>query len=340
MVELHRKFKNFTDRGSDAFMSPVRVGVIGVGHLGHHHARVYTEILGTQLVGVVDLNEDRAASVGQALGVPAYGNLDRFFDEATPDAVSIVVPTSQHFEVAQRAMERKIHVLVEKPVTTTVGEAEKLLSLADHHELVLQVGHIERFNSAVQHVRNVIKNPYLLQSRRLGPFSPRIGDVGVVLDLMIHDIDIILSLVPSPILSISAVGRSVQSQHEDIASAQIVFENGCMADVLVSRVSQRRLRQLEIMEQERFISLDYATQDVSIHRCIQDRTSGLLEVVEHPVFPKGEPLKLELQHFVTCVHDGRKPIVGITDGKKALEVAIEVLRQIRPDSQQEGLKLG
>lgn len=321
-------------------MSPVRVGVIGVGHLGHHHARVYTEILGTQLVGVVDVNEERAASVGQALGVPSFSDVDTFLEEASPDAVSIVVPTSQHFEVARKAMERKIHVLVEKPVTTTIEEAEKLLRLAEEHELVLQVGHIERFNSAVQHVRNVVKDPLLLQSRRMGPFSSRIGDVGVVLDLMIHDIDIILSLVPSHIVSISAVGRSVQSQHEDIASAQIVFANGSMADILVSRVSQRRLRQLEIMERERYISLDYATQDVSIHRCIQDRTSGLMEVIEHPVFPKGEPLKLELQHFVTCVHDGRKPIVGITDGKKALEVAIEVLRQIRLGGAEESLKLG
>lgn len=321
-------------------MSPVRVGVIGVGHLGHHHARVYTEILGTQLVGVVDVNEERAASVGQALGVPSFSDIDRFLDEASPDAVSIVVPTSQHFEIARKAMERKVHVLVEKPVTTTIEEAEQLLRMAEKQDLVLQVGHIERFNSAVQHVRNVIKDPLLLQSRRLGPFSSRIGDVGVVLDLMIHDIDIILSLVPSHIVSISAVGRSVQSQHEDIASAQIVFANGSMADVLVSRVSQRRLRQLEIMENERFISLDYATQDVSIHRCIQDRSSGLLEVVEHPVFPKGEPLKLELQHFVTCVHDGRKPIVGITDGKKALEVAIEVLRQIRLGQEEKKLKLG
>lgn len=321
-------------------MSPVRVGVIGVGHLGHHHARVYTEILGTQLVGVVDVNEERAVSVGQALGVPAFSDVDTFLEEASLDAVSIVVPTSQHFEVARKAMERKVHVLVEKPVTTTIEEAEKLLRLAEDHELVLQVGHIERFNSAVQHVRNVVKDPLLLQSRRLGPFSPRIGDVGVVLDLMIHDIDIILSLVPSHIVSISAVGRSVQTQHEDIASAQIVFANGSLADVLVSRVSQRRLRQLEIMERERYISLDYATQDVSIHRCIQDRTSGLLDVIEHPVFPKGEPLKLELQHFVTCVHDGRKPIVGITDGKKALEVAIEVLRQIRLGGAEENLKLG
>lgn len=321
-------------------MSPVRVGVIGVGHLGHHHARVYTEILGTQLVGVVDVNEERAASVGQALGVPSFSNVDTFLEKTSPDAVSIVVPTSQHFEVAKKAMDRKIHVLVEKPVTTTIEEAEKLLRLAEEHELVLQVGHIERFNSAVQHVRNIVKEPLLFQSRRLGPFSSRIGDVGVVLDLMIHDIDIILSLVPSPIVSISAVGRSVQSHHEDIASAQIVFANGSMADVLVSRVSQRRLRQLEIMERERYISLDYATQDVSIHRCIQDRTSGLLEVIEHPIFPKGEPLKLELQHFVTCVHDGRKPIVGITDGKKALEVAIEVLRQIRLGAAEESLKLG
>jgi predicted dehydrogenase len=309
-------------------MGPLRVGVIGVGHLGYHHARVYTELLNAEVVGVVDINEERAASIGEMLGVPHYSDLEKFFRAARPHAVSVVVPTVDHYEVAKMSLEAGCHVLIEKPVTSTVEEAESLLKLAASRNLVLQVGHIERFNSAVQHVRNIVKSPLFLQSRRIGPFSSRINDVGVVLDLMIHDIDIILSLVPSDITSIMAMGRSIRSPLEDLATAQISFENGTLAHILVSRVSERRLRQLEIMEPERFISLNYETQDVSIHRCIREKGSSLVEVIEHPVFAKREPLKLELQHFVTCVREGRQPLVGIMDGKRALEVAISVLKQI------------
>lgn len=314
-------------------MNPVRVGVIGVGHLGYHHARVYTEILNTEVVGIVDMNPERAAAVGELLRVPSYSDLDRFYRQARPDAVSVVVPTVSHYETAKRALASGVHVLIEKPVTSTVEEAEELLELAANQNLVLQVGHIERFNSAVQHVRNIIKEPLFLQSRRIGPFSSRINDVGVVLDLMIHDIDIILSLVHSDISEISAMGRSIRSSYEDIASAQIAFENGALAQIMVSRVSEKRQRQLEIMEPERFVTINYETQDVSIHRCIQEKECGLVEVIEHPVFPKKEPLKLELQHFVTCVREGKQPLVGIMDGKRALEVAISILRQIQTTSQ-------
>ncbi len=306
----------------------VRVGVVGVGHLGYHHARVYTEILGAHLVGVVDVNEDRAVGTGEALRVPFYGDLDTFLEREKPDAVSVVVPTSMHYEVARSLLMRGVHVLVEKPVTSRVDEAEELLRLAAQKNLLLQVGHIERFNSATQYVSNIVHEPLVLQSRRLGPFSPRISDVGVVLDLMVHDIDIILSLVHSEIVHIAAMGRSVRSAHEDIASAQIQFANGAMADILVSRVSERRLRQLEIMEPARYINVNYETQDVSIHRCVRDNGNSLMEVVEQPIFPKREPLKLELQHFISCVQDGRQPLVGIGDGKRVLEVAVAVLRQI------------
>lgn len=311
-----------------------RVGVIGVGHLGQHHARVYTELLGAHLVGVVDQNESRAAAIGENLGVPWFTEIDDFIDRAAPEAVSVVVPTSMHFEIARKALKNGIHVLIEKPVTTTVNEAEQLLRIAAESDLVLQVGHIERFNSAVQYISKIVHEPLFLQSRRLGPYSPRISDVGVVLDLMIHDIDIILSLVRSEISDISATGRCIRSDHEDIASAQISFANGSMAHILVSRVSERRLRQLEIMEPERYVTIDYETQDVSINRCVRQNNNSLVEVIEHTVFPKSEPLKLELQHFVTCVREGKQPLVGITDGKRALEVAVSVLKQIHLDDQQ------
>ncbi|MCF4113621.1 Gfo/Idh/MocA family oxidoreductase [Dethiosulfovibrio acidaminovorans] len=305
-----------------------RMGVVGVGHLGQHHARIYTEILGAQLVGVMDENSERASSIGQHLGVPYYDDIDEFLDSARPDGISVVVPTVNHFEVARKALLRGVNVLIEKPVTTTVEEAEQLLTMAAEKDLVLQVGHIERFNSAIQYVSKISHEPMFLQSRRLGPFSSRISDVGVVLDLMIHDIDIVLSLVNSSIENISATGRKIRSDYEDIASAQLSFENGSMAHILVSRVSERRLRQMEIMEPERYLSINYETQDVSIHRCVNQSGTGLVEVIEHPIFPKSEPLKLELQHFVSCVRDGKQPLVGISDGKRALEIAVEVLKQI------------
>lgn len=314
-------------------MESLRVGVIGVGHLGMHHARLYTEILGAHLVGILDTDENRANIIGEGLGVPAYTNIDQFLNEARPEALSIAVPTSLHYEVAKKAMERGIHVLIEKPVTTSIKEAEELLLLASSRDLILQVGHVERFNSAVQHVRESVKNPLLIQTRRMGPFSSRISDVGVVLDLMIHDIDIILSLVPSEIKEISAMGRCIRTKHEDMASVQILFHNGAMAHIIVSRVSEKRIRQMEITEPERTITVNYETQDVTIHRCLQQQKGGLVEVVEHPVFPKKEPLRLELQHFISCVREGREPMVGIRDGKRALEVCVAVLRQIHVDQE-------
>jgi predicted dehydrogenase len=312
-------------------MDNIKVGVIGVGHLGMHHARVYTEILGAELVGIVDINEERAHEVAYPLGVTAYNDIEYFIKQAKPDALSIVVPTSRHYEMAKIAMERGIHVLIEKPVTTSVDEAQKLLALAVKKDLILQVGHIERFNSAVQHVREFVKDPYFIQTHRMGPFSPRISDVGVVLDLMIHDVDIILSLINSEIISISAMGRCIRTDHEDIASAQLTFANGAMAQILVSRVSEKRLRQMEITEAERYITVDYEAQDISIQRCVRQSGGNIVEVMEHPVFPKTEPLKMELQHFVSCVRDGRQPMVGIKDGKRALEVCVAVLRQIHEE---------
>ena len=293
-----------------------RVGVVGVGHLGQHHARVYTELLDARLVGVADSDIDRARSIGEHLGVPAYASLEELIDRQSPDAVSIVVPTSLHFEVARKAMEAGIHVLIEKPVTTRPEEAEELLRLAARRDLVLQVGHIERFNSAIRYISQTSHTPIYLESKRIGPFSPRINDVGVVLDLMIHDIDIILSLVPSPIARIAAAGACICTDHEDIADAQITFENGVMAHILVSRVSEKKLRQLDIMERQRHITVNYETQTVQINRCVNSG-DGQTEILETPVFPKSEPLKLELAHFISCVREKRPPLV-----------AIEVLRQI------------
>ena len=318
-------------------MENIKVGVIGVGHLGMHHARVYTEILGANLAGVVDIDEERARAVADPLGVPAFTDIEAFIKNKKPDALSIVVPTSRHYEIAKTAMEHGVHVLIEKPVTTSVEEAEKLLQLAVAKNLILQVGHIERFNSAVQHVREFIKDPYFIQTRRMGPFSPRISDVGVVLDLMIHDVDIILSMINSELVSISAMGSCILTDHEDIASAQLRFANGAMAQILVSRVSEKRCRLMEITEPERYVTVNYEAQDISVQRCVRQSGGNIVEVMEHPVFPKTEPLKMELQHFVACVRDGKQPMVGIKDGKRALEVCVAALRQIHDSNSKQQL---
>ena len=316
----------------------MRVGVVGVGHLGQHHARVYTELLDARLVGVADSDLDRAKTIGDHLGVAAYGSIDELINYQRPEALSIVVPTSQHFEIAKKAMQAGIHVLIEKPVTTRPDEAEELLKLADKKGLVLQVGHIERFNSAIRYISQTHHEPIYLESKRMGPFSPRINDVGVVLDLMIHDIDIILSLVNSPIAKISAAGACVYTEHEDIADAQIKFENGVIAHILVSRVAEKNLRQLDIMERQRHITVNYETQSVQVNRCVTSN-DGRAEILETPIFPKSEPLKLELAHFVSCVKDKRQPLVGIKDGKRALEIAVEVLRQIHGNNYNNNLNI-
>ena len=315
-------------------MEEIKVGVVGVGHLGMHHARVYTEILGAKLVGVIDTDEDRAHAVGDPISVPSFTDIEYFIKQTKPDALSIVVPTSMHYEVAKTALEHGVNVLVEKPVTTTVDVAEKLLRLAVKKDLILQVGHIERFNSAVQHARDFVHNPNFIQTHRMGPFSPRISDVGVVLDLMIHDVDIILSMINSELVSISAIGRCIRTEHEDIASAQLMFANGAMAQILVSRVSEKRLRQMQISEPERYTTVNFETQDITVQRNIKQSNGKVVEVIEHPVFTKAEPLKLELQHFISCVRDGRQPLVGIKDGKRALEVCVAILRQIHEQNEE------
>ncbi len=300
------------------------IGVIGVGAMGRNHVRVYSELKSVNSLGIYDVNTQAAKILGEKHDATVYGSISELLDNS--DAVSVVVPTQFHSGVVGQVFAKKKSVLIEKPICATVKEAKKLMKTAPEG-ITIGVGHIERFNPIVAEIKKIVKNPLYMEFKRHNPTSARITGSSVVEDLMIHDIDIILSLVHSDITSISATGRCVRSNHEDIASAQISFANGVMAHVLVSRVSERRLRQLEIMEPERYVSVNYETQDVAINRCVRQNNS-LVEVIEHPVFPKSEPLKLELQHFVSCAREGKQPLVGITDGKRALEVAIAVLKQI------------
>lgn len=309
-----------SSEGDDLSMDLKKVGVIGVGHLGQHHARVYTELLGAQLAGVVDQDENRAMAIGEGLGVPWFTDTDEFLDAAHPDAVSVVVPTSMHFEIAKKVLLRGINVLIEKPVTTTVREAEDLLRIAADSDLVLQVGHIERFNSAVQYISKIVKNPLFLQSRRLGPYSPRINDVGVVLDLMIHDIDIILTLVDSPIESMEAVGVPVLTDTVDIANARIRFASGCIANLTASRVSAETMRKIRMFQSNAYLSIDFAKAAVDVYTLDENRRIGH----RHLAMSESDALAAEIRSFIDAVKGLSEVKVDGIAGLRAIETALAI----------------
>ncbi len=303
----------------------VRVGVVGVGYLGQHHARVYSEIPGVELVGVVDINWERAQEVAKRYGTTPFFDYRDLFGKV--DAVSIVVPTVLHRDIAADFIEEGINILIEKPVTTTLEEAKELMEMAARKNVVLQVGHIERFNSAVMELAKIVDRPIFIECCRMGPYVNRNTDVGVVLDLMIHDIDIVMSIVKSSVVRVSAFGRSVFSRQEDIANAQLVFQNGCIANLTASRVTRKKIRRMEITQVDSFISIDYLEQELAVYKKTSSPLPQLL--IEKPVMQKGEPLRLELEHFIHCVRNGEKPLVGLEEGKNALEVALRILEEIQ-----------
>jgi len=302
----------------------IRVGVIGTGHLGKHHVRILANMPGAKLTGIVDTNEPLAREVGEKFSVPFYCDFKDL--EGKVDAVTIVVPTSLHHQVARFFLERNVHTFIEKPITKTLDEASDLLNLASHKNLTLQVGHVERFNAAILKLQSLTQAPRFIECQRMGPFSKRISDVGVVLDLMIHDIDIVLSLVRSPIARIDAVGIPVLSNYEDIANAHIVFANGCIANLTASRISDEVIRKLRIFEFDKYCSLDYANQAITLRKKAAREEKIVKEELE---VHKAEPLRLELEHFIQCIFTNKKPLVTIEDGKNALEVALEILSTIQ-----------
>jgi len=303
----------------------IRIGVIGTGHLGKHHARILAEMQNAKLVGVVDINETTGREIANKYDIPYFNDFKAL--AGLVDAVTVVVPTSIHHEVARFFLERNVHTFIEKPITKTLDEASDLLKLAGQKQLTLQVGHVERFNAAILKLQSLTEAPRFIECQRMGPFSKRISDVGVVQDLMIHDIDIVLSIVHSPIARIDAVGIPVLStENEDIANAHIVFENGCIANLTASRVSDEVIRKLRIFEFDKYCSLDYANQAITLRRKADHEEKIVKEELE---VQKAEPLRLELEHFVACVRDHKKPLVTIEDGKNALEVALEILSLIK-----------
>jgi predicted dehydrogenase len=303
-------------------MGRLKVGIVGVGHLGSIHAKVYSKLDNVELVGVCDCNIERALEVGKRFHTSSYADYEDLFGKV--DAASIVVPTSLHYTVARDFMNHGIHVLIEKPITKTLSEADELIEIADNKKLILQVGHIERFNSAVRALEPYLKKPKFIECQRLGPFHKRVDDVGVVLDLMIHDIDIVLGLIKQNVINIEAVGLSTISNFEDIANVRLTFEDGTVADITASRVTKDVVRKIRIFQEESYISLDYVNQDVAIFKKTDNKI-----IKEKVKIVKEEPLKKELESFVECVTTGKKPIVAGIEGRRALQVALEILAKIR-----------
>jgi predicted dehydrogenase len=306
-------------------MNKLRAAVIGVGYLGRFHAQKYAALEDVDLVGVVDASLDRAEEVAAEVGTAAFTDYRTILGSV--DVVSIVVPTQYHYPVARECLEAGCHILLEKPITQTVEEADKLIRLAEARNLIFQVGHLERFNPAVLALEGVLKNPLFIESHRLAPFKARGTDVNVVLDLMIHDIDIILSMVPSGIKAVNSMGVPVLSEEVDIANARLQFENGCVANVTASRVSREAVRKIRIFQSDAYISIDYQSRKISIFRKDDGGVPvpGLPNVsMEEKSFEQSDALLAEIRAFIDAVKGGTSPVVTGEDGKRALELALQI----------------
>lgn len=329
-------------------MTTLRTGVVGVGHMGINHARIYSELENSTLAAVYDRNPETAQSVAKKYRTRATSSLDEF--ATLVDAATICTPTVTHYEIGRLLLEKGKHLLVEKPIADTPEHARELAELAATRNCVLQVGHVERFNPALTALENKLQNPRFLEVTRLSPYPNRSTDIGVVLDLMIHDIEIILHLVRSPIASIDPVGISVLSKDEDIANVRFRFENGCVANVTASRISENRVRKIRVFQENAYLSLDYQNQSGYLLRLAREdeKESSMLgklvglasdtaivsefkgkRIVREPVeIEKGEPLKIELESFLQCAREGAQPKVTGHAAANALDIALEITRRI------------
>jgi predicted dehydrogenase len=306
-------------------MEKLRIAIIGVGHLGSIHTKVYSKLDNIKLVGVCDCNLERAIEIGKKYHIASYSDYEDLFDKV--NAVSIVVPTSLHYNIAKDFLNHGIHVLIEKPITKTLSEADELIDIAKEKNLIIQVGHIERFNSAVLAIEPYLKKPKFIECQRLGPYHKRVQDVGVVLDLMIHDIDIVLGLIEQDVVNIEAVGLSTISDYEDVANVRLTFQDGTIADITASRVTKDVVRKMRIFQEDSYVSLDYVTQDAAIFKKTGDKI-----IAEKIKIRKKNPLKKELKSFIECVRTGKRAIVSGIEGRRALQVALEIIEKIKPSS--------
>jgi predicted dehydrogenase len=302
-------------------MNKLRVGVVGVGHIGSNHARLYAEIPFAQFTAVYDLDLGRGNAIGKKFGAVTAKSLDEFIKMV--DAASVATPTNTHYEVGRSLLENGKHLLIEKPITDNTAQATELVELAARKGLILQVGHVERFNPVLSALEKHLTHPRFIEAHRLSPYSERSTDIGVVLDLMIHDLEIILHFVRSPVKSIDAVGVPVLSRGEDIANARLRFENGCVANVTSSRISPEQMRKIRVFQEDAYLSLDYQNQSGEIYRRAGGRITRDRVEIE-----REEPLKRQLTSFIECASSGREPRVSGFQATVALELAVEITKRI------------
>ncbi len=308
-----------------------KIGVFGVGHLGKHHARILNKIQRAELVGVHDVDPQRGEEIADREGVPYFNNPEQLMEKC--EAVDIVTPTIHHHSLAAPALKAGLHVFVEKPITKTLADADDLIALAKERNRVLQVGHIERFNSAIMELRHILNRPRFIEGHRLTLFSPRVQDIGVVVDLMIHDLDLILALVPSKVVRCDSVGVPVLTGFADIASARIAFEDGCVANLTASRVSLEPKRRIRIFQTNAYFSLDYQKEEIAVFQKLgqnDDRMGDPMPGITHRIIKmnrEDDQLTTELNSFLECVQEGKTPVVTGDDGRRALDLAIQVTEE-------------
>jgi predicted dehydrogenase len=297
----------------------IRAGIVGAGSIGRNHARIYSELDGVDFAAVLDTNPETARAISEQYGTKIAGTLEEFADMV--DVATVATPTPDHFQVGKTLLTCGKHLLIEKPITETPEQAQELVKLALERSLILQVGHVERFNPVLSVLEERLTRPRFIEAHRLSPYPFRSVDIGVILDLMIHDLEIILHLVRSPVKSIDAVGVPVLSRGEDIANARIRFQNGCVANITASRISTEKTRKIRVFQEEppAYLSLDYQNQTGEMHRLIKGKITR--EAVE---INKEEPLKRELQSFVECSRAGIQPVVTGSEAAAALALAIEI----------------
>jgi predicted dehydrogenase len=305
-----------------------KTAVVGVGYLGQFHAEKYAMLQNSELVAVVDLDRERAAEVAGKVGTKACADYREIIGQV--DAVSVAVPTRFHYEVARAFLEKGVHVLLEKPITTTLAEAEELIRIAEEKKAVLQVGHLERFNPVILALDGVVRNPGFIESLRIAPFKPRGTDVNVVLDLMIHDIDIIQHIVGSKVKQINSIGAPVFTAEEDIANARLQFENGCVANVTASRISMKSERRMRIFQQDAYITVDFQNRKIAVLRKGEgEMFPGVPNVkIEEQSFDQADALKSEIEAFLDAIATGKPPVVSGEDGRQALETALKINKKL------------
>lgn len=313
----------------------VRIGVVGVGRMGTYHANVLASMnQEIDFGGIYDIDEARSHYFAERYNTYTYQSMEDLLDEV--DAICIAVPTKLHYEVAKRALAADVHTLVEKPISSTIEEAADLIRIAKERNLMFQVGHVERFKGAVVELRKIVENPYLVEARRLSPWIEKDWDTGVILDLMIHDIDIVLSLIKSEVAAIDCMGRRLRSGFEDIATAVLQFENGTIANITASRLSETRIRTMSISQDKAFIALDFESQNIDIYRGAsasffvsqKEITYKQESFVERVKVQKENALKEELQHFIDCILGRTEPIVSGEDDIKTLDITLRIIDSI------------